>query len=68
MKHIFEYLGKNVEIYCYDGEKFKGKVIGNQSYLEEDYCDDSYDMITVYDGKTATDLFREEIKYISEID
>ena len=39
----------------------------NQSYLEENYPNDSYDIITVYDGKTATDLFKKEIKYISEI-
>ncbi len=67
MKHIFEYLGKKVEICCDDGKEFKGEVIGTQSYLEEDYPDDSYDMITVYDGKTATDLFKKEIQYISEI-
>lgn len=67
MKHIFEYLGKKVEILCDDDKKLKGEIIGNQSYLEENYPDDSYDIITIYDGKTAIDLFQKEIKYISEI-
>ncbi len=66
MKNIFDYLYKKVTVTCTDGQKFIGNITSMASSLEEDTEDPAYDSITIYDGGTETQLFRNEIADIEE--
>lgn len=67
MKDIFEFLNKKVRVLCNSDKVFEGVVIGMASCFEEDTDDDGFDSIDVYDGGLCTQLFRNEIKEIQEI-